>query len=142
MSVVLEKYNKLEKLILLIMVIALGICVLYGLDFYLKRQADLKRKKDLHATADLIETYRIYNFEYPQSIDGRIVAKNHIIDWGSKWGLYGNLPKETGNAAPYCYEKTDSGFKLYANLNKSETKEKLTCNGRGYNFALVRKYSN
>jgi prepilin-type N-terminal cleavage/methylation domain-containing protein len=91
---------------------------------------DARRKADLTAITQAIESYYHDNGSYPQSVSGQIAPDAVAKAWGTPWQPYMNiLPKDPEGTRRYFYVSVSArqGYILYASLERG-SEDPQACN--------------
>ncbi len=123
-------------------IFAAGIIAIINPKQQIYKSHDARRKADLLAVSQAIESYYHDNGSYPSSIGGKIAINGVAKSWANPWQPYMNvLPKDPVTDRNYYYVSVSSGqgYVLYASLERGSA-DPQACNG-GQACANMSTYS-
>ena len=153
-------FTKIEFLIVMGILAALGLATYLGIQNSQKLARDFQRKDDLRSIVNALTAYRTDHGVYPLSDSaggGRIKAcsckdteKADFCEWSGKGPrefcdgkntvYMRQIPWDPGGVTQYCYWSDGSFFKLYAELENKGDPERLNkeevCNNLKYNYGI------
>lgn len=142
-----DKRNGFTLIELMIVIVIMGVLTAIGIFAFMSSQQkgrDSRRKSDLANVAKALEMYSNDRSSYPTASSGKIAGCGTdfatACEWGEKFGNTSvsymiKLPKDpTYTTQKYYYERSGSGYRLYARLENLQDADIPTTGQKRYSF--------